>query len=735
MRLRPSPAGLAAVASALVAPVALAAPHFERVASFPVHRNLPAGANPLTETSAEIVAASADGTLLVYTDGPRGGIGFVDVSDPEVPNAAGFLALDGEPTSVAVVGDRALVALDTSTSHVEPSGTLLAVDLGTRAVGARCALAGQPDAVAASPDGARLAIAIENERDEDLDDGALPQLPAGTLQTVALDGGEPDCDSLATVDLTGLAEIAPADPEPEFVDVNGAGEIVASLQENNALVVVAASGEILEHFSAGAVDLEGIDVREDGALVFDGAQPGRLREPDAVAWLDDERFATANEGDLDGGARGFTIFSKAGEVLHESGTDLERRAVRAGHYPEERSGNKGIEPEGLEVGAFGGETYLFVLAERASVVGVYRDTGGAPEFVQLLPTGLAPEGAVAMPERGLLAVAAEADLGAEGGPRSHVSLYRFVETGEPSYPEIVSADASTGAADGTPLGWGALSGLIADPEMPGRLYAVADSFYRAMPRVYAIDASAEPAVIESALEITRDGVPARLLDLEGITTDGEGGFWLASEGRRDRGVPHALYRVDATGEIVETVGFPDELEAVQRRFGAEGIARVGSTLWIAIQRPWRDDPENVAKLLAHDLETGTWRAAGYPLETPAGDGRVGLSEIVAADGALLVLERDDRIGEDARVKRVYRVELDGLETVPVGETLPIASKSLVRDLLPMLEAGGGHVPDKVEGLAVDVSGAAYAVTDNDGVDDSNGETRFLRLGTLGASDG
>ena len=733
MRLRPSPAGLAAaVAATLVAPAALAAPHFERVASFPVHLNLAPDADPLTETSAEIVAASADGTLLVYTDGPRGGIGFVDVSDPEAPAAAGFLALDGEPTSVAVVGDRALVALNTSASYVEPSGALLAVDLGTRAVGARCALAGQPDAVAASPDGARLAIAIENERDEDLDDGALPQLPAGTLQTVALDGGEPDCGSLATVGLAGLAEIAPTDPEPEFVDVNGAGEIVVSLQENNALVVVdAASGEVLEHFSAGSVDLEGIDVREEGALVFDGSQPGRLREPDAVAWLDDERFATANEGDLDGGARGFTIFSKAGEVLHESGTELERRAVRAGHYPEGRSGDKGIEPEGLEVGAFGGQTYLFVLAERASVVGVYRDTGGAPEFVQLLPTGLAPEGAVAIPARGLLAVSAEADLGAEGGPRSHVSLYRFVEGGEPPYPEIVSADA----ADGTPLGWGALSGLVADPEAPGRLYAVADSFYRSMPRVYAIDATAEPAVIESALEITRDGMPAQLLDLEGITTDGAGGFWLASEGRRDRGVPHALYRVDATGEIVETVGFPDELEAVQRRFGAEGIARVGSTLWVAIQRPWQDDPENVAKLLAHDLETGTWRAAGYPLEAPADGGWVGLSELVAVDGALLVLERDDGIGENARVKRVYRVELDGLETVPVGQTPPIASKSLVTDLLPMLEAGGGHVPDKVEGLAVDASGAAYAVTDNDGVDDSNGETRFLRLGTLGAADG
>ena len=37
--------------------------------------------------------------------------------------------------------------------------------------------------------------------------------------------------------------------------------------------------------------------------------------------------------------------------------------------------------------------YIFVTAERASVVGVYRDTGGQPELVQLLPSGSSPESA------------------------------------------------------------------------------------------------------------------------------------------------------------------------------------------------------------------------------------------------------------------------------------------------------------------------------------------------------
>jgi hypothetical protein len=40
------------------------------------------------------------------------------------------------------------------------------------------------------------------------------------------------------VDLTGLADVAPEDPEPEFVSINGEGEIVVTLQENNHIVVV-----------------------------------------------------------------------------------------------------------------------------------------------------------------------------------------------------------------------------------------------------------------------------------------------------------------------------------------------------------------------------------------------------------------------------------------------------------------------------------------------------------------
>ena len=82
-----------------------------------------------------------------------------------------------------------------------------------------------------------------------------------------------------------------------------------------------------------------------------------------MKWLDNDRFVVANEGDYKGGSRGFTIFSKTGEVLYESGPSFEYEAANAGHYPEARN-KKGIEPEGLETGTFGEDKLIFVAAER-----------------------------------------------------------------------------------------------------------------------------------------------------------------------------------------------------------------------------------------------------------------------------------------------------------------------------------------------------------------------------------
>jgi len=704
--------------------------HFNRIASWPVSNNLPAELDPQTETSAEIITANGDGSMLVYSDSPLGAIGMIDISDPTDPQAAGIVRLDGEPTAVAVVGGLALVGVNTSESFVEPSGRLDAVALDSGGVVASCDLGGQPDSVAVAPDGSFAAVAIENERDEDLNDGEIPQLPPGALALVELARtGAPNCGTLNTVDLTGLAEVAPSDPEPEFVDINDAGLVLVTLQENNHIAIVdGRSGEVVAHFSAGTVDLANVDTEEEGAIRFEGSLENVPREPDAAQWLDDQRFVMANEGDYEGGTRGFTIMSAEGEVLYDSGLSFEYALARIGHYPEGRSGNKGVEPEGMEVGTYDGETYIFVLSERGSIVGVYRDTGGVPELAQLLPSGIAPEGVVAIPGRGLLVVANEADLGTDGGPRAHVMIFERQDA-PAVYPTIIS----TTDEQGLPLGWGALSGLAADPVAPGKLYAVTDSFYNADPQILTIETAVEPALITSAMTVTRDGEPVPYLDLEGIVAMADGTFWLASEGRTDADRPHAILHVDASGSVLEEIAIPEALAAHEIRFGFEGITAIGEgenlTLWMAVQREWEDDPESFVKLVAYTPATGDWGAVHYPLDA-TGQGWVGLSEITAVGDTVYIIERDNQIGENAAIKKLYAVPAAALKPAPLDAELPVVAKTEVIDFIPALAAFEGYVQDKVEGFAVDVAGHAFAVTDNDGVDDASGETFFLRLGRL-----
>ena len=708
---------LATTGLALFAGPALAQDmNFNRIASFPVAANTP----DAEETSAEIIAATGDGMTLVYSDSPAGVIGFIDITDPANPVAAGVFALpNGEPTAVSALGNTVFVAENTSESFTNPSGVLHAIDAGSRDVLASCDLGGQPDSTAVAPDGSFITVAIENERDEDLGDGRVPQMPAGHLVIQPLgENGAMDCAAQIRVDLTGLADIAPEDPEPEFVDVNANGDIVVTMQENNHMVVVSAAGEVLSHFSAGEVTLNGVDTEEEGALIFDQTITVP-REPDGVQWIDTDHFAIANEGDMDGGSRGFTVFNRDGTEVFEAGTAFEYAIVEIGHYPEERSGNKGVEPEGMEFATFGGVPMMFLLSERSSIVGVYDMSNPAePALAQLLPSGISPEGAIAIPSRNILATANEYDARGDGGAPAHVMIYEY-QNAPAVYPHLTSAgmDELTG--------WGAISGQVMAED--GTLYAVADSFYAMQPTIFHIDVSQTPARIVDAIRVTREGQPAQLMDMEGIALDGEGGFWVASEGRSDRLVPHAIYHIGADGAIEDYIALPNELLAVEQRFAFEGITRVDDMLYMAVQREWRDDPENHVKVLGYNLETEAWSVAHYPL-TEASTGWVGLSEIVAHGDDLYFLERDNQLGDAAMTKLITRVSMDQMAgMVALGETPPVLTKEIVVDLLPYLTSTGGFVLDKVEGLAIAEDGTMWVSTDNDGVDDHSGETMLFAI--------
>lgn len=731
---------------------------FNRVASFSVCGQTGSSCESDDTTAAEIVTASSDGMTLIYSNSPKGEIGFIDISNPASPQAAGALSMNGEPTSVAVRQGHVLVAVNTSANFVTPSGRLAVVDIATQEEIASLDLSGQPDSVAVSPDGRYVAVVIENERDEELGDGAPPQLPAGSL--VIIDAvGAPSTWAQREVALTGLADLYPTDPEPEYVDINSANIAVVTLQENNHLVMVdLASGAVTADFSAGTVDLADVDLADDRPAFIDLSEvlPGQLREPDGVSWISTTQFVTANEGDLDGGTRGFTVFNTNGTVVYDSGNMLEHLVTRIGHYNDRRSDAKGNEPENAEVARFDGKEFLFVASERSSVVSVFSlEAPSAPTFRQVLPAGVGPEGVLAIPSRNLLVAASEEDDRA-GIVRSVVNVYQYQSTDTPAYPTLTSVNR----ADGSPIPWAALSGLAASASNT-LLHAIDDSFFRAN-RIFDIDVTTTPARIVAERRITDpNGVIAALaavlpdsasdsafddtdlaalangddtvnLDPEGIAVASAGGFWVASEGNGTIGdaarpirSANLILKVSATGIIEDVIRLPDAVDAIQQRFGFEGIAEWDGKLIVAFQRAWGGEAE--PRIGIYDLTAETWAFARYPLEavlSPNG-GWVGLSDIsLIDDGQFLVVERDNQGGPDARIKRLYRIDLTG---VTDGALL---TKTLVRDLMPDLLAPGGSVIEKVEGSAVLPNGEVWIVTDNDGVEGGSGETQFQNVADL-----
>jgi len=715
--------------------------NFNRISTFPICSQIEANCDTNIETVAEIVVASDDGMTLIYSDSQQKNVGFVDVTDAHSPKALGVTMLTGEPTSVAVLGDYAFAAINTSEDFVNPSGKLVAINIKTKNIEKTWELGGQPDSVAISPDQKYIVIAIENERDEDLGDGSPPQMPAGFV-LVFETTTELDDYSITKIDLIGLDGVKyPEDPEPEFVSINNNNIATVTLQENNAIVLIdLADKNILSSFSAGFVDLNNIDTVEEDVIDQSSSLFGVPREPDGVVFIDDEYFATADEGDLDGGSRGFTIFDMNGEVRYSSGSEMDQIAAAVGHYPENRSENKGNEPENVASGSYGGVDHLFVNSERSGLVFVYDITNiSKPVFKQVLPCNVAPEGSKAISSRGLLAVANERD--ARGDKiRSTITIYEFSES-EAQYPTLISRrDETTGVA----IPWGALSGLTPDPSISDFLYSVEDNYYNSN-RFFTINVSNTPAIITKATRImdingflaAKDATLVNddksvNIDPEGIAADGKGNLYIVSEGVGtidDKDDPfenlNYIIKVNMAGDILDVIELPKEFNDKQRRFGLEGIAYHPDGILVAcLQRAWNGQAGPA--IFLYNLNTSEFLGyVIYPLDKPTSQdgGWVGISDVTYSGSGMIfyVLERDNKGGPDAAVKKITEIDLD-LASYS-GQSI---TKMDVSNLLDIYDSVGGLTIEKIEGLASTENGI-WIINDNDGVDDNSGETQLLKL--------
>ncbi len=176
-------------------------------------------------------------------------------------------------------------------------------------------------------------------------------------------------------------------------------DAIAAYEVNGlSYVVTANEGDARDY--DGFSEEERVDDLTLDAKVFPDAET--LQQEDQLGRL--EITTTLGDTDEDGdyealysyGARSFSIWDGAtGEQIYDSGNELEQEVIAARRYDDGRSDAKGVEPEGVVLGKVGERTIAFIGLERVDAVAVYDVTNPyAPQFLQLLLSGDAPEGLV-----------------------------------------------------------------------------------------------------------------------------------------------------------------------------------------------------------------------------------------------------------------------------------------------------------------------------------------------------
>lgn len=296
------------------------------------------------------------------------------------------------------------------------------------------------------------------------------------VTTVPIDPGIPGYHTLRLFPAAGTlptqpATYSPYGPEPEYIAVDKDGKkAYVVLQEANGVAVLDLKTRAFERiYGLGLKDfsLPGNEIDpndRDSKIEFRAAAVKGLYQPDGIAadehkgrtYLvmanegdcrdngsndgEDERRGSAGSGDAELvpegtdlsrltmsnvesvkngplvtlGGRSFSIRDTDGNVVFDSGSQLDREADRLGIYDDGRSDNKGLEPEGVALLKIKGRVLAFIGLERTlkSAFVVYDVTDPeAVEFLRMVVSDgdLSPEGLVtfSVGNRDFVAVANE----------------------------------------------------------------------------------------------------------------------------------------------------------------------------------------------------------------------------------------------------------------------------------------------------------------------------------------
>lgn len=362
----------------------------------------------------------------------------------------------GSINSVAIHNGIAAFAIE-STVDRRNSGTVKLFDTTTRALasGVNSITVGSlPDMLTFTRDGSKLLVANEGTPNAVADTAYTSPDPAGSVSIIDMNTRT----LVANAGFVGVATSGSAlrtntgmDFEPEYITVNAAGtKAYVSLQEANGMGVLdlttntfsSVIGLGTKDFSAAgnAIDPNDRDYLSGTA----GPTKTELRtvavkglyQPDGMAAYESNGntfIVMANEGDTredDGdkarastlagtpsdlkrlnistadstpgnlvtfGGRSFSIRDEAGNIVFDSGNQLDAKAIELGIYDDARSDDKGVEPEGVDLKEIGGRMYAFIGLERTTkgAVAVYDVTDPSQaSFVDMIVTNgdVAPEG-------------------------------------------------------------------------------------------------------------------------------------------------------------------------------------------------------------------------------------------------------------------------------------------------------------------------------------------------------
>lgn len=336
-----------------------------------------------------IVTANEGEPNAAYTNDPAGSISIINVQDNYSVKTLDFSPFEAARTQLTTAGLRVF----------GPNATL-AKDI-------------EPEYVAISADSKKAWVTLQENNgiaEVDLVAGTITKIsPLGTKNlNIATNGFDPsDRDNKIGLSNWPVQSFYMPDGLAYF-SVGGTNYLITA-DEGDARDYAGYSEEV----RIGSLNLDATAFPNAASLKQVGIL-GRLRVTNSAGDTD-------KDGDYDVlygfGGRGFSIYNAATiQRVFEPGKSLEERVVAAGKYDDDRSDDKGIEAENVTVGMVNGKLLAFIVLERADAVAVYDlSVPTAPQFLQLLPTGDAPEGVLFVPApqspngRSLLIVSCEGD--------------------------------------------------------------------------------------------------------------------------------------------------------------------------------------------------------------------------------------------------------------------------------------------------------------------------------------